>query len=259
MIYAAPSSTVEIVADNYATGLAGTIGYRVRDNQGADSIARTTVGITEDIAGSGIYRAQFTAPTVAGQYTVIWDSGGATPIFSSEELVITSNSVIPLSTASGPGYWAAQDAALLFPQAIPGQVLISATSNPVNLSVLQTIISLKSVEFDAAAAKAGYLTPIASTATQAWAAAQAVTIDGIRADALEQIYSTQNTPPTYVDRYRKAYDAALKAIKEAERPLTGAAADTSQNGRILPRFNDNGTSIITASMGVGALGFPKDF
>lgn len=157
------------------------------------------------------------------------------------------------------GYWAATAAAIMLPQAVPGTPLITASSTPVALDVMQTIIGLKSAEFDAAAAKAGYLTPIASGATGAWAFAQAVTLDGIMADTLERVYSSQNTPPAYVDRWRKAYDAALRAIKGAETPIPGGAFDTSQNGRILPRYNDNGTSMITASMGIGALGFPTDF
>jgi len=36
MIYAAPFATVEIVADNFVTGLTGTIGYRLRNNQGVE-------------------------------------------------------------------------------------------------------------------------------------------------------------------------------------------------------------------------------
>lgn len=103
MIYAAPSSTVEIVADGYATALTGTIGYRIRDNQGADSIARTTTGISEDIATSGIYRAQFTAPTTAGQYTIVWDDGSGK--YATEELVVTLvtlGSVV--STGAPPSY-----------------------------------------------------------------------------------------------------------------------------------------------------------
>jgi hypothetical protein len=87
VIYAPPGSSQEIVTSGFATGLAGTIGYRVRDNQGNDSIARTTTGIVEDIAGSGIYRATITAPATAGQYTIVWDSGSG--VYATEELVVT--------------------------------------------------------------------------------------------------------------------------------------------------------------------------
>jgi hypothetical protein len=93
VLYAAPSTTVEAVADGFTTGLAGVIGYRLRDNQGADLIARTTTGITEDIAGSGIYRTQFTAPATAMQATVVWDNGAG--VYATEDLVV---STVPLVT-----------------------------------------------------------------------------------------------------------------------------------------------------------------
>ncbi len=87
MIYTAPSTTFEAIADGFATGLVGTIGIRVRDNAGNDTIARTTAGIAEDIAGSGIYRAQFTAPAVAGQYTIVWDNASGT--YATEDLIVS--------------------------------------------------------------------------------------------------------------------------------------------------------------------------
>ena len=48
---------LEVVAENAPTQLVGTIGVRVRDNQG-DTIAGTTAGISEDIASR-----RSTAPT----------------------------------------------------------------------------------------------------------------------------------------------------------------------------------------------------
>jgi len=102
MIYSQPSATVETVSDGFPTGLTGTIGYRLRDNQGADTIARTTAGITEDIAGSGIYRATFTAPATAGQYTIVWDSGGANPTYAPDDLVVTATGYA--APPAGPAY-----------------------------------------------------------------------------------------------------------------------------------------------------------
>jgi hypothetical protein len=106
MIYAAPSSTFEAVAAGMPTGLTGTIGVRIRDNQGADTLARTTAGIAEDIAGSGIYRATLTAPATQGQYTIVWDTGGASPDFATESLEVTSS--IPV-LATGPLYVSATE------------------------------------------------------------------------------------------------------------------------------------------------------
>jgi hypothetical protein len=75
MITTAPSTSTKIVADNFATGLAGTLGYRVRDLAENDTTARTTSGISEDIANSGIYRATITSPATSGQYEIVWDDG----------------------------------------------------------------------------------------------------------------------------------------------------------------------------------------
>ena len=86
-MYAPPSTLTEIVTDGFTTGLTGTIGYRIRDNQGADTTARTTAGIVEDIASSGIYRANITSPAAQGQYTIVWDAAG---VYATEDLIVTS-------------------------------------------------------------------------------------------------------------------------------------------------------------------------
>jgi hypothetical protein len=89
----APSSTFEAVADGFSTGLAGTLGVRLRDNQGNDAIPRTTVGIVEDIPGLGIYRVTLTAPAVGGQYTIVWDDGSGTA--ATESLVVSYSASSP--------------------------------------------------------------------------------------------------------------------------------------------------------------------
>lgn len=92
-----PGSTVPIWAQ-FPTGLAGTLGVRVRTSAGANFLARTTAGIVEDIAGSGMYRYSLTAPTTAGNYEIIWDALGT---WGSEELVVTwtSSEAAPSGTA----------------------------------------------------------------------------------------------------------------------------------------------------------------
>ncbi len=91
-IYAAPGLTYEASASNFPTGLTGTIGVRVTDGIGGTTTSRTTSGIAEFPAGSGIYTVTLTAPTSAGQYQVVWDSGGGSPTWATEELVVTSSS-----------------------------------------------------------------------------------------------------------------------------------------------------------------------
>lgn len=90
MITAAPSSTFEATASGFATGLTGTIGVRILDNAGATTTARVTAGIAEYPASSGVYYVSLTAPSTAGQYTLLWDNGSTTPgNIATEDLVVT--------------------------------------------------------------------------------------------------------------------------------------------------------------------------
>lgn len=93
----APGASFE--ATQIAAGeLDGILGVRIRDNQGADFLARTTAGITADttVGSTTVYRRDFTAPIAQGQYTLIWDDG--TAIVGTEELVVSRS----LGTATTP-------------------------------------------------------------------------------------------------------------------------------------------------------------
>lgn len=99
-IVAAPGATFYPSVDWNATG--ATLGVRLRRvTDGVDLIARSTVGISESPAGSGIYvlTAGMTAPTTAGQiYLVEWDD---TVDFVAEDLTVTYSAAgasVPLAT-----------------------------------------------------------------------------------------------------------------------------------------------------------------
>jgi hypothetical protein len=98
MIYSAPGAPIEAVAQAFSSGLAGTVGVRIRDNVGNDSLARTTAGVVEDIASSGIYRVTLVAPSAAGQYSIVWDDGSGN--YATEDLVVTSNAPVYASGAN---------------------------------------------------------------------------------------------------------------------------------------------------------------
>lgn len=107
MRYVKPGETFEAVADNAPTGLVGTIGVRIIDTPGTTVITpRTTAGITEVPAGSGFYSASLTAPSDKGTYSVVWDTGGATPQYAREELRVVSN---PPTIPSPSGYCSPDD------------------------------------------------------------------------------------------------------------------------------------------------------
>lgn len=98
MIYAAPGASFEARIDGCPSGLAGTIGVQILDNAGGVALARVTEGIVEDPAGSGSYIVTLTAPSVAGGYSVFWDTGTVTPTTTaSEDLTVTSTIVTPVA------------------------------------------------------------------------------------------------------------------------------------------------------------------
>jgi hypothetical protein len=98
MIYAAPSTTFEAATEPVTTGLVSTIGVRIVDGQGATTTARTTAGIVETPAGSGIYVATLTAPATAGQYVVVWDTGSGQ--YANEDLVVTTATTVSVISGS---------------------------------------------------------------------------------------------------------------------------------------------------------------
>lgn len=162
---------------------------------------------------------------------------------------------MPDQPTSYTGYWAATALAPFLPRPIQASVMITASSNPVDLSRFQVIIDEKSTEFDQAAAKGGYGVPVSTTATAAYSVAQRIVRDGAAADALRLI----NTGPDqkYVDRYEAAFQAALKAIAAGDRPLVGAAEAGS--GAPMPLWKGVSSSIIVPSMGFSLSDRPTDF
>lgn len=74
MIYARTGDTFEAVLEGAPSGLEGTIGVRVIDPlAGTTVIARSTAGIVEAPAGSGVYVAELTAPADPSVLLVVWD------------------------------------------------------------------------------------------------------------------------------------------------------------------------------------------
>jgi hypothetical protein len=105
----APGATFEAVIDWGATG--ATLGLRIIDNAGATTVARLATNITEYPAGSGIYsRTGNTAPSVGGQYTLVWDDDagvGAVGHVATEDLLVTSTTAY--TAPSGTDYISSSD------------------------------------------------------------------------------------------------------------------------------------------------------
>lgn len=109
MIYAHPGATFTAVAGDAAPGLVGTIGVTVKDPDGVVVIARTTAGMTE--VAPGIYSIdELVAPTIEGDYIVIWDDGAGN-YAEPDELQVTSSTPLPPGGAADPSevYCTSQD------------------------------------------------------------------------------------------------------------------------------------------------------
>lgn len=92
----APGQPFEASADTGVTNLVGQLGVQIVDTPDGDVItARTTSGITEAPASSGLYTAELVAPFVEGTYSIVWDHHG---IFAREELEVAFSGVITIPT-----------------------------------------------------------------------------------------------------------------------------------------------------------------
>lgn len=105
MIFANVGEPMTAVFDAAPAGLVGTIAIRIlRNSDGATVMPRTTGGITEAVAGAGIYLWKGAAPGAFGEYTVVWDTGTATPgTASTEELKVGPAVVQPFAAEGGQG------------------------------------------------------------------------------------------------------------------------------------------------------------
>jgi hypothetical protein len=121
VIYAQATHTFEALVEGLPTGLTGTLGVRIVDPPAGTTVAaRTTAGIVEQVAGSGVYGVVLTAPGV-GEYAVVWDTGGGTPVFASEELLVSAG---PPSVAPNPG------PSYTTPDALRAELVVDSTVLP---------------------------------------------------------------------------------------------------------------------------------
>lgn len=104
MIPARPGEPFEATTPSIASGLVGTLGVRVMDGQDHEVVARATTGIVESPAGSGLYTATITAPPTTGQYSVVWDTGGAVETWGTEDLYVSYTA--PTTPWSPNGHYA---------------------------------------------------------------------------------------------------------------------------------------------------------
>lgn len=73
-------ATLEAVAEGFLSGLVGTLGVTIDDNEGNNVVARTTADIAEiqTVGVYGVYRYLGVFPATVGTYTITWDDGVTT-------------------------------------------------------------------------------------------------------------------------------------------------------------------------------------
>jgi hypothetical protein len=89
MIAATIGTQFTAYTEEGVTGLVGTIGVTLQDDQGNVIQERTTENIAEVATGSGIYQYTGTAPLKPGPYVVTWDTGGDPPQTFNEMMLAT--------------------------------------------------------------------------------------------------------------------------------------------------------------------------
>lgn len=88
MIYAAAGSTIKWTNDGAPHGLVGTYGVRIIQPGVGTILARSTAGIVEEPAASGVYTATIVVPDDFGQYLLVADTGGGSPLYVQEGLTV---------------------------------------------------------------------------------------------------------------------------------------------------------------------------
>lgn len=147
-------------------------------------------------------------------------------------------------------YIGATELSSLLPNAVP---TLTGSSRPLTVSEVATICERISVELDTAAAIAGYLTPIPTTATQAYGQMALYTSWGAACRTLQIIFpggGNSAEMPLAAD-YCNDFKAVLDRLRGSEEVLIGAPADSGESTRTLPR-SLSVTGDTTATSGVQA-------
>lgn len=119
-----PGQVDQLFLDWGVTGAAASLGVRVLDNEGAETIARAT-GFEEFPAGSGLYFLEpFTFPEERGSYTLLFDDGSTDPGHTAtDDLEITSSTGEPFE---GDTYADATELARVLEIRTPSEAQIAA-------------------------------------------------------------------------------------------------------------------------------------
>jgi hypothetical protein len=138
-----------------------------------------------------------------------------------------------------------------FVSILPNQVgTITGSSMPLTLSEVATICERVSIELNSAAAIAGYIVPVATGATQAYAQMALYNSWGAACLVLRTAFpgGAQGAEMALAQDYCDDYKNVLDRLRESTEILIGAPEDTGETGRVLARSYS--TSFPLATSGV---------
>jgi hypothetical protein len=94
---------------NFGPGQAGlgTVGFTLINSSGNVAVARSTTGVHEVGANTGIYAAPITFDDFVG--SILWDTGGGSPVYATEEYNAVEESVEFIKDIEG-GRWSISSA-----------------------------------------------------------------------------------------------------------------------------------------------------
>lgn len=146
-------------------------------------------------------------------------------------------------------YISASEIALTFPNVVG---TVTGSSRPMTIDEVATVAERISDELNAAAAAAGYLVPIPTTATQAYAQMALWTLYGANCRTLRTIFpgGAPGGELLLANDYCTQYQAVLANLMDGSMILPGAPPDPSEANRVLARSLS--VSDPTATSGVQA-------
>lgn len=121
---------------------------------------------------------------------------------------------------------------------LPAAVSIGTNTHPITLSEVASWIQGVGAGVNAAAAAAGYAVPITPSSEDAYAQVREIVADGVTCKILRVLapHVTSSTKQTTIaETYCKAYEQAMKDLREGKLILPDAPQDTTGTGRELPR------------------------
>lgn len=135
---------------------------------------------------------------------------------------------------------------------LPAGISIGTNTSPLTLGEVASVIVEISAELDAAAAARGYVVPVGTSATSAYAQMQRWAKLGAGAQILGVLFP--NLPgqtggrTTLASEYRQSYQDALKALRKGDIPLVGATEDATSTVRELPRSYSSSNPVATVGV-----------